>query len=49
LQFFEELSFTNKKEYVLWINDAKKEETREKRLVETLEKLKAGKKNPSEK
>lgn len=48
-RFFEELSFTNKKEYVLWITEAKKEETREKRLTATIEKLNTGKKNPSEK
>ena len=30
--FFERLSFTNQKEYVLWIVEAKKRETREKRL-----------------
>jgi uncharacterized protein YdeI (YjbR/CyaY-like superfamily) len=33
----------------LWINGAKKPETREKRVTDALEKLKAGKKNPSEK
>lgn len=49
LQFFEQLSFTNKREYVEWITGAKKEVTREKRLLEALEKIKAGKKNPSEK
>jgi hypothetical protein len=49
LQFFDTLSFTNKKEYVVWITSAKKEETRQSRLVNTVEKLLAGKKNPSEK
>jgi len=48
-QFFETLSFTNKKEYVLWITGAKKEETKEKRLAAIIEKLNNGKKNPSEK
>lgn len=47
--FFEALSFTNKREYVEWIIGAKKEETKAKRLETTIEKLKAGKKNPSEK
>jgi hypothetical protein len=47
--FFDALSFTNKKEYVVWITGAKKDETRKRRLDATLEKLKAGKKNPSEK
>ena len=46
---FEALSFTNKKEYVGWISQAKKAETREKRLTDTIEKLLSGKKNPSQK
>lgn len=49
LSFFQALSFTNKKEYVAWITGAKKEETRSSRVLAALEKLKAGKKNPSEK
>ncbi|ULQ57479.1 YdeI/OmpD-associated family protein [Flavihumibacter rivuli] len=49
LASFEKLSFTNKKEYVRWINSARKEETRKSRLVATVEMLEAGKKNPSEK
>ena len=48
-KFFDSLSFTNKKEYALWISTAKKEETRKKRLEQTLEKLLAGLKNPSAK
>lgn len=48
-EFFTSLSFTNQKEYVTWIEGAKKEETRQRRLETTLEKLLAGKKNPSEK
>lgn len=47
--FYNALSFTNKKEYVSWITSAKKEETRQNRLAATMEKLYAGKKNPSEK
>ncbi|OYU54370.1 MAG: hypothetical protein CFE25_13670 [Chitinophagaceae bacterium BSSC1] len=47
--FFTSLSFTNQKEYVSWIESAKKEETRKRRLETALEKLLAGKKNPSEK
>lgn len=47
--FFDALSFTNKKEYALWIAGAKKEETKKKRLGLIVEKLLAGKKNPSEK
>ena len=47
--FYTSLSFTNQKEYVSWIESAKKEETRKRRLETALEKLLAGKKNPSEK
>lgn len=47
--FYDSLSFTNRKEYVLWISSAKKTETMEKRLKSTLTKLVARKKNPSEK
>jgi bifunctional DNA-binding transcriptional regulator/antitoxin component of YhaV-PrlF toxin-antitoxin module len=47
--FFESLSFTNRKEYALWISSAKKEETKTKRLGEIVPRLLAGKKNPSEK
>ena len=47
--FFDKLSFTNKKKYVVWIVDAKKKETRDKRLIAVLEKLASGKRNPSEK
>lgn len=48
-QFFDSLSFTNRKEYARWISEAKREETLQKRLESTLDKLLAGKKNPSEK
>ncbi len=47
--FFETLSFTNKKEYIVWINSAKKEETKMARLEATIEKLATGKRNPSDK
>lgn len=47
--FFETLSFTNRKEYVVWILSAKSEGTRLKRLDATMEKLSAGLKNPTEK
>ncbi len=47
--FFNKLSFTNKKEYVVWITSAKREETRLNRLQQTMEKLMEGKKNPTEK
>lgn len=35
--FFESLSFTHQKEYVQWILDAKKEETRQNRLLKAIE------------
>ena len=47
--FFDGLSFTNKKEYVIWISSAKKEETRSRRLELAIDKLIAGKKNPAAK
>jgi hypothetical protein len=47
--FFEKLSVTNQKEYVGWINSAKREETRLRRVEAAVGKLEAGKKNPSEK
>jgi len=47
--FFDELSFTNRKEYVMWIVDAKKSETRTNRVAAVLEKIVSGKKNPAEK
>ena len=47
--FFETLSFTNQKEYIVWINSAKKEETKLARLEATIEKLTTGKRNPSDK
>jgi len=46
---YEKLSYSNRKEYVLWILTAKQEKTKEERLVKMVEKLVAGKKNPSEK
>lgn len=38
-EFYESLSFSQKKKYVTWIISAKKEETRKKRIEEALEKL----------
>ena len=48
-EFFTSLSILNQKEYLSWIQGAKKEETKQKRWEATLEKLLAGKNNPSEK
>ncbi|WP_301920662.1 YdeI/OmpD-associated family protein [Ferruginibacter sp.] len=47
--FFDGLPFSNKKEYVVWINGSKKEDTKLARLKSTIEKLNNGKKNPSDK
>jgi len=49
LSFYQQLSYSNKKEYILWILTAKQEKTRNERLTKMVEKLVAGKKNPSEK
>lgn len=46
-RLYEALSFTNKKEYVLWVVGAKREETRAARVKGTIDKLMAGLKNPS--
>ncbi len=48
-EFFVSLSILNQKEYLSWIQGAKKEETKQKRLESTLEKLLAGTNSPSEK
>ncbi len=37
---FDKMSYSHKKEWMLWINDAKKEETRLRRMEKTMEKLK---------
>jgi hypothetical protein len=46
LPFFETLSFTHRKEYCRWIIEAKKEETRTRRLEKALEMLKKGVRTP---
>jgi len=43
---FEKLSYTHRKEYIRWIEEAKKEETRQRRLAKCVEMLKAGIKTP---
>ncbi len=48
-EFFTSLSFTNQKEYIVWIEGAKKAQTKQRRVEAALEKLLAGKRNPSEK
>lgn len=44
--FFNTLSFTNKKEYIEWIITAKREETRTERIKGTIERLAKNWKNP---
>jgi hypothetical protein len=41
--FFDKLSYTHRKEYVTWINGAKKEETRRNRITKAIEMLNQGK------
>lgn len=43
---FEKLSYTHRKEYCRWITEAKKEETRAKRLDKAIEMLHKGVKTP---
>lgn len=46
LPFFEQLSYTHRKEYCRWISDAKKDETRVARVGRAVEMLKSGVKTP---
>lgn len=48
-EVFQNLSVTNQREYVEWIEGAKRQDTRKRRLEATVEKLLAGKKSPLEK
>lgn len=41
-KIYDGLAFTHRKEFARWIEEAKKDETRERRVVKTLEMLKAG-------
>jgi hypothetical protein len=41
--FFAQLSYTHQKEYVRWVEDAKREQTRQARIVRTVELLLEGK------
>lgn len=49
LAYFNQLAYTNRKEYVLWLLSAKQEKTRANRLEKTLEMLLNSKRNPSDK
>jgi bifunctional DNA-binding transcriptional regulator/antitoxin component of YhaV-PrlF toxin-antitoxin module len=46
LPFFEKLSYTHRKEYCRWITEAKREETRLRRLEKSVEMLRKGIKTP---
>ncbi len=46
LPIFEKLSYTHRKEYCRWITEAKKEETRLRRLEKAVEMLRNGMKTP---
>lgn len=46
LPVFEKLSYTHRKEYCRWITEAKKEETRSRRLAKAVEMLRSGVKTP---
>lgn len=41
--FFDKLAYTHQREYVMWIEEAKKDETRQSRIAKTMEMLKQGK------
>jgi bifunctional DNA-binding transcriptional regulator/antitoxin component of YhaV-PrlF toxin-antitoxin module len=43
---YEKLSFTHRKEYARWVAEAKREETRDRRVAKALEMLRAGTKTP---
>ena len=43
LEFFKKLSYTHQKEYVQWIEEAKQDQTRQSRILRTVELLKQGK------
>jgi len=46
IPMFEKLSYTHRKEYCRWIIEAKKEETRTRRLTKAIEMLKNGVRTP---
>ncbi len=49
LAFYEQLAYSHRKEYVLWIITAKQEKTKQDRINKMIEKLLERKKNPAEK
>jgi Bacteriocin-protection, YdeI or OmpD-Associated/Domain of unknown function (DUF1905) len=44
--FFDSVSYTSRKEYIRWIEDAKREETRVRRVAKAVELLRAGVREP---
>lgn len=48
LKQYHALAYSHRKEYVLWVSSAKREETRIARISKMIEMLEAGKKNPNE-
>ena len=40
---FEQMAFTHRKEYARWIAEAKRDETRQRRVAQAVEMIKAGK------
>jgi hypothetical protein len=40
---FEALAYTHRKEYAVWVQEAKREDTRQRRVAQALEMLRAGK------
>lgn len=45
-EFFKNLSFTNKKEYIEWVITAKQAKTRAERITESIDRMSKGWKNP---
>jgi hypothetical protein len=43
--FFDQLSYTHRREYVNWVMEAKKEETRQRRILKAIEMLKKRRKS----
>ena len=43
---FDSLSFTHRREYVRWVEEAKREQTRERRVAKAVEMLRNGVKTP---
>lgn len=45
--FFDQLSYSNRKEYMFWVNSAKRSQTRQSRITKMIDLLIQGKKSPS--